>query len=104
MPAGDWAADLGTISWHRFDAVEVHPMRFADPYDPENGVEYANDENADFWSVYLHAVPDPRGRSRLDCIGDFPREDSAVLHARRVAVEHRLHYRAYTEITHGVID
>jgi hypothetical protein len=66
----DWDV-IGTKP-DRFDAIEIHGVRFVNEVDVE-----MDDEKPDFYSTYLHMK-----EGGVECVGDFPSAKLALQHAQ----------------------
>lgn len=83
LPPPPFWAEPCILDPELYDAVEVQPIRdFGHPSgDPSlSCVEPCEPHEAHFWSAYVHLK-----RGGVECIGDFPDEESATAYAVEVA-------------------
>lgn len=65
----------------RYDAIEIHGVRdHNSPGDPNGTCCEVDNENPQFFSVYVHLK-----EGGIECVGDFSTHDLAVLYANELA-------------------
>jgi hypothetical protein len=73
---------------YKFNAIELHGVRDISPKDaPQGSICEVDDEDPDFYSVYLHLVPN-ESEGGLECVGNFGSLTRAQQYASELATQH----------------
>lgn len=68
-----------------FDGTEVHGVReYPDSADPAKTIVAVDNENPQFFSVYVHYAPSAGEMRGVECVGDFATREEALAYARQL--------------------